>query len=121
MIEMAYETAEHPVMTVDEICELARSLGARNTRDERHLLTSLRLPAPELSADAVARIQREAHVAGLDCYLDRAWLVLEPDSAALAEQEFYELQAQLGAAYDHLAAMPWLRRLRDSGVAYRDR
>ena len=121
MIGMAHESTAQTALTVDELCALARSLGESNAQSERHLLASLRLPAPEMSADALDRVRRDAHVAGLDCYLDRGWLVLEPDAAALAEQEFFELQAQLHEARAQIAGLPWLRRLRDESAACRDR
>jgi hypothetical protein len=121
MVELLSERADHAVWTVDELCELARALGERNVMSARHVLGSLRMPVPALSADDLERVQREAHAAGLDGYLDRGYLVLEPDAAALAEQEFYELQDQIHDACDHLGDAPWLRRLRERGGFVRER
>jgi hypothetical protein len=121
MIGLLHEPAADTVMTVDEFCELAHSLGQSNALNERHALASLRLPAPGLSRAELDRIQQEAHAGGLDCYLDANWLVLEPDAAAMAEQEFFELQDQVREACDHLAAAPWLRRLRERGGFVRKR
>ncbi|HEU5431968.1 MAG TPA: hypothetical protein VFU81_09900 [Thermomicrobiales bacterium] len=121
MIESMHEPAAATAMTVDEWRELARSLGASNALNDRHTLASLRLPAPELDAAEFDRIRREANAAGLDCYLDRGCMVLQPDAAAEAEQEFFELQDQIRSACRQLAAAPWWRRLQERGLACRDR
>src|SRR6478609_6167106 len=86
--------------TVEELSDLVRSLGQRNAGNERHLLTRLRLPVPALTKDELKRVKCEAHAAGLDCYVDQGWLMLEPDVAALAEQEYFELRDQLQATRD---------------------
>jgi hypothetical protein len=121
MIESMHEPAVATVMTVEELCELAQSLGASNALNDRHALASLRLPAPELTADALERIRREANAAGLDCFLDRGCVVFEPDAAAEAEQEFFELQDQIRSACSQVGAGQWWRRLQERGVACRDR
>jgi hypothetical protein len=112
--------AQSRAWTVDELVEMVRSLGERNAGNERHLLTSLRLPAPALSKDELKRVKREARVAGLDCYVDQGWLLLEPDLAALAEQEYFELRDQLQATRDETIA-PWLHHLQERGAAWSER
>jgi hypothetical protein len=121
MIESIHEPAVAMAMTIDELCDLARSLGASNALNDRRALASLRLPAPELAADAFERIRHEANAAGLDCYLDRGCLVLRPDAAAEAEQEFFELQDQFRVACGQIAAAAWWRRIQERGLACRDR
>ncbi|HET7093150.1 MAG TPA: hypothetical protein VFI22_06725 [Thermomicrobiales bacterium] len=121
MIELMHDPVAGAALTVDELCELARSLGVTNALNDRHALASLRLPAPELAADALERLRREANAAGLDCYLDRGCVVLQPDAASEAEQEFFELQDQVHAACSQFAAMSWRRRLQERGLACRDR
>jgi len=120
-VESLSNRTESGVVTVDELFELVRSLGARNGGNERHVLTSLRLLAPPLAKDELECVRREARVAGLDCYVDREWLVLEPDAAALAEQEFFALRDQLRATRDHIAAASWLQRLQERGAVWGER
>ncbi|HET7093686.1 MAG TPA: hypothetical protein VFI22_09420, partial [Thermomicrobiales bacterium] len=55
-----------------------------------------------------------------DCYLDRGCVVLQPDAASEAEQEFFELQDHVHAACSQFAAMLWWRRLHERSIACRD-
>jgi hypothetical protein len=121
MIESMREPAVASAMMVDELCDLARSLGASNALNDRRALASLRLPAPELTADEFERVRREANAAGLDCWLDRGFLELRPDAAAEAEQEFFELQDQIRSTCGQIAAASWWRRIQERGLACRDR
>jgi hypothetical protein len=118
MVDPLSNRTERGVMTVDELFELVRSLGERNGGNERHVLTSLRLPAPPLAKDELESVRREARIAGLDCYVDREWLVLEPDAAALAEQDFFELRDQVRATRARIAAASWLQRLQERGAVW---